>query len=98
MESKLGRLGNMSLEGVKLLVEACPKALQVKDPKKRTNPLHTIAVHPELSAHYDIVEYLVNFDPTMRGVDCYDATEYYGDLGNVPLHLVCGNNNASIRL
>ena len=91
--------GNMSIEGVKLLVEACPEALQVKDPKKRTNSLHTIAVHPELSAHYDIVEYLVNFDPTMmRGVDCYDANPYNGDLGSIPLNLVCGNNNASIEI
>ncbi|KAL7536542.1 hypothetical protein ACHAWF_005491 [Thalassiosira exigua] len=92
----LERKANLTLDGVKLLLDAYPQAMKRKDERKRLTPLHTLALNPTLSDHFDILQYLVRKDPSLlRKVDSYNADDW--DLrrcGSSPLHVLCAENGS----
>ena len=100
LQYMLEREANLKLEGVKLLVESLPLALQIADERKRLTPLHTVALNRKLSEHFDIVQFLVQSDASLlRKKDGYDATHFeWGEEGSIPLHLVCRNPRASLQI
>jgi len=74
----LSRTSNLQLDTVKILVELCPESLKLSRTEDLYFPIHTIMENPEVGSYCEVVQYLVNTDPTIL--------QDKGGLDQLPLH------------
>lgn len=85
----LQRDTNMTLEGVKLLVNACPTTLmQVVDGKKSFTALHALALNKNLSEHLDVLQFLLSNPALLGEIDKHHSI----------VHVMCSSAGVSLEI
>ena len=84
----LSRASNISINMVKMLVEASPESLATADDERPCYPIHALLSNPNINNLHDILLYLLEFRPSsIRLLDWFSRT---------PLQVSC--NNKTIML
>ena len=83
----LMRDSNLQLDTVKLLIELCPESLKLSGPEDKYCPIDAIIDNPEVGSYCEVVQYLVNTDPTIL--------QDKGGLDQLPLHTACCRSNTT---
>eukprot|EP00579_Thalassiosira_antarctica_P015115 CAMPEP_0201944838 /NCGR_PEP_ID=MMETSP0903-20130614/53596_1 /ASSEMBLY_ACC=CAM_ASM_000552 /TAXON_ID=420261 /ORGANISM="Thalassiosira antarctica, Strain CCMP982" /LENGTH=944 /DNA_ID=CAMNT_0048487893 /DNA_START=264 /DNA_END=3100 /DNA_ORIENTATION=- len=88
----LRRRSNMDLDTVKILVDAYPEALATAngDWRFRFTPLHVLLANPSIADCCDIVQFLVEAEPSSLQLNCC--------CDGVPLHVACLNVNTNLKI